>query len=195
MRRPSSLLCCFCFLACGLNATQVRSEDWTRFRGPNGQGVSSETELPIQWSASENVAWKTSIPGNGWSSPIVHGEHLFLTTTTEDGESCHVICVDRKTGNIRWDREVHRQQTGAKRLQNSYATPTPLTDGKQVYAVFADGTIVAVDYEGATVWKNSEVKSHSLHGLGASPILVGAQLIMPFDGSSADEKALGCKTP
>lgn len=188
------LLCCF-FLVSDFTAARLRAENWTRFRGPNGQGVSSEAELPTEWSATTNIAWKTSIPGNGWSSPIVHEDFVFLTTTTDEGQSCHLIGIDRKTGNVRWDREVHRQQTGAKRLQNSYATPTPLTDGKQVYAVFSDGTIVAVDIEGNLIWKNTEVKFHSLHGLGASPILVDDQLIMPFDGSSPDEKTLGWKTP
>ena len=166
-----------------------------RFRGPNGQSVSSERDLPVRWSADENVVWRTSIPGNGWSSPIVHDDHVFLTTTTEDGVSCRIICVDRKDGSIEWNTEVHRQVPGAKRMQNSYATPTPVTDGKHVYAVFYDGTAVAVDYSGKRVWKNSEVKFFSLHGLGASPILAHGQLIMPFDGSSREETRIGFKVP
>ncbi len=141
------------------------AENWTRFRGPNGQGVSSESDLPVKWSASENVAWKTSIPGSGWSSPIVYDNHIFLTTTTEEGVSCRVLSVNRKDGSIEWNTEVHRQETGPKRKQNSYATPTPVTDGERVYAVFFDGTAVAVDFDGNLVWTNSEVKFHSLHGL------------------------------
>lgn len=171
------------------------AENWMRFRGPNGQGISSEVDLPVTWSASENIAWKTHIPGNAWSSPIVFDEHLFLTTTTEEGASCHVICVNRNDGSIAWNAEVHRQETGAKRKQNSYATPTPVTDGKRVYAVFSDGTAVAIDFSGALVWKNSEVKFHSLHGLGASPLLAHDQLVMPFDGSSRDDQKVGWKIP
>ncbi len=90
----------------------VSAEDWMRFRGPNGQGVSSEMNLPVTWSANDNVAWKTSIPGNGWSSPIVYNEHVFLTTTTEEGVSCRVICVNRADGSIAWNTEVHRQKPG-----------------------------------------------------------------------------------
>lgn len=192
MRAIKPLLC---LAISGAMFAPANAENWTRFRGPNGQGVSSETDLPAKWSATDNVVWKTNIPGDGWSSPIVHGDHVFLTATTEEGKSCRVICVDRKSGDVAWNKEVHRQETRAKRAQNSYATPTPLTDGKQVYAVFSDGTVVAVDYDGEPVWKNSDVKFNSLHGLGASPILVGDQLIMPFDGSSSDDKKVGWKIP
>ena len=173
----------------------AHADDWTRFRGANGQGVSGETNLPLRWSSTENVVWKTPIPGNAWSSPIVSGDRVFLTTTTEEGKVCRVICVNRKSGDIQWNKEVHRQELRAKRAQNSYATPTPVTDGKKVYCVFSDGTVVAVDFQGEVVWKNSEVTFHSLHGLGASPLLVGDQLIMPFDGSSAEENKVGWKIP
>lgn len=173
----------------------VSAENWTRFRGPNGQGVSSETQLPLTWDANKNVLWKTKIPGEGWSSPIVHGEHIFLTTATEEGVSCRVVCVHPEDGTIAWNHEVHRQVTGPKRRQNSYATPTPVTDGKQVYAVFYDGTAVALDFSGKLVWKNSDVKFHSLHGLGASPVLALGQLIMPFDGSSREQQRVGWKEP
>ena len=171
------------------------AENWTRFRGANGQGISTEKDLPIEWSDTQNVVWKTEIPGNGWSSPVVFEDHIFLTTATNDGKSCRVICLKRKDGAIVWNREVHVQETGPKRDQNSYATPTPVTDGKKVYAVFADGAVVAVDYQGQLLWKNSEVEFHSLHGLGASPILIGDQLIMPFDGNSAEDRQIGWKIP
>lgn len=187
------LLLCLPFLIVAV--ATVHADDWLRFRGPNGQGVSDETNLPVKWSSTENVAWVTAIPGNAWSSPIIHGDRVFLTTTTDEGRTCRVICVDRNKGDIRWDREVHRQELRAKRAQNSYATPTPTTDGERVYAVFSDGTVVAVNYQGEVVWKNTEIDFHSLHGLGASPLLVGDQLIMPFDGSSPENKQLGWKIP
>ncbi len=173
----------------------ILAEDWMRFRGPNGQGISSETKLPLKWSAKDNIAWKTAIPGEGWSSPIVYQDRIFLTTATEEGVSCRIICVDRTDGTIVWNKEVHRQKTGPMRKQNSFATPTPVTDGKRVYAVFYDGTVAAVDLSGKFVWKNSDVQFFSLHGLGASPILADGQLIMPFDGSSREETRLGWKIP
>ncbi len=171
------------------------AENWTRFRGDNGQGVSTETNLPVSWSKTQNVRWKTAIPGEGWSSPIVFEDRVFVTTATEDGESCHVVSIDREQGKILWNVEVHRQKPGAKRAQNSYATPTPVTDGERVYAVFSDGAVVAVDFTGSLIWKNTEVDFHSLHGLGASPVLVGDLLVMPFDGSSREEQTLGWKQP
>ena len=184
-----------CF-ACLLTAfDSAWGENWMRFRGPTGQGISSETKLPVTWSATKNIKWKTSLPGKGWSSPIVFEDHVFLTTSTEEGVSCRVICINRKDGSIAWTTEVHRQKPGAMRKQNSYATPTPVTDGKHVYSVFYDGTVTAVDLSGKLVWKNSEVKFFSLHGLGASPILANGQVIMPFDGSSREETELGWKVP
>lgn len=171
------------------------AENWTRFRGPNGQGISSENNLPVRWSGTDQVAWKTAIPGKGWSSPIVYGRQVFLTTATEDGVSCRIICVNRDDGSIAWNTEVHRQKPGPMRRQNSYATPTPVTDGKRVYAVFYDGTVAAVDFAGKPVWKSQEVDFFSLHGLGASPVLVDGQLIMPYDGSSEEESRVGWKIP
>ena len=185
----------FCF-AFWLTATDSAwGENWMRFRGPTGQGISSETELPVTWSATKNIKWKTSLHGKGWSSPIVFEDHVFLTASTEEGVSCRVICINRKDGSIAWTTEVHRQKPGPMRKQNSYATPTPVTDGKHVYSVFYDGTVTAVDFSGKLVWKNSEVKFFSLHGLGASPILVNGQVIMPFDGSSREETKVGWKIP
>jgi outer membrane protein assembly factor BamB len=194
MRLTSPFLS-LCFLVLISAFVPVGADNWTRFRGKNGQGVSGEMNLPLKWSSTENVVWKTPIPGNAWSSPIVYGDHVFLTTATDEGRECRVICVNRKSGEIHWNNAVHHQELNAKRAQNSYATPTPIADGKNVYSVYSDGTVVAVDFQGEVIWKNSEVKFHSLHGLGASPLLVGDQLIMPFDGSSAEEKQVGWKIP
>jgi len=120
---------------------------------------------------------------------------VFVTTATEEGASCRVICVNRVDGSIAWNKQVHRQKPGPKRLQNSYATSTPVTDGERVYAVFYDGTVVAVGFSGYLIWKSSEIKYFSVHGLGASPILAHGQLIMPFDGSSREESKIGFKVP
>jgi outer membrane protein assembly factor BamB len=178
-----------------LGPALVCAENWPGFRGPTGQGVSTERDLPTQWSTTENVAWKTAIPGAGWSSPIVYGDRVFVTTAEDEGASCHVICLDRTSGKILWNVEVFRQELRRKQDKNSFATPTPVTDGERVYAVFADGGIAAVDYEGRVVWTNREVKHYSQHGLGASPILHGDLVIMPFDGSSDGDKSVGWKKP
>jgi outer membrane protein assembly factor BamB len=166
------------------------SENWPRFRGPTGQGISSETGLPTQWSAEENIAWKTPIPGEGWSSPVVFDDRVFVTSATDDGKSCHVICVDRRTGEIAWNTKVFEQVPKHKREDNSYATPTPVTDGEHVYAVFSSGGIAALNMAGKVVWTNEDIEFFSQHGLGASPILHENLLIMPFDGSSPGEDSL-----
>lgn len=179
-----------------LAISSLRAEEWPMFRGPSGQGTSAEDEPPVKWSATENVTWKTPIPGEGWSSPIVWKDHVFVTTATEEGLSLRVIALARKTGAILWNVEVARQMPRKKRAENSYASPTPCTDGKQVYAVFADGTMAALDFTGNIKWTNRDIKFYSHHGLGASPILFKNLLIMPFDGSSdGDDNKLGWKIP
>jgi outer membrane protein assembly factor BamB len=181
---------------CILLHTPGSAENWPRFRGPTGQGISHESGLPVEWSAEENIAWKTAIPGAGWSSPIVFGDRIFVTTATDDGKSCHVICMDRRSGEILWNTKVFEQVPKHKREDNSYATPTPVTDGEHVYAVFSSGGIAALDMEGEVAWTNHDVEFFSQHGLGASPILHENLVIMPFDGSSAGEDYLvGFKKP
>ena len=176
------LLCCI-FIACG-KPGHPEIENWYRFRGPNGQGISQEIGLPTHWSETENIAWRTTIPGESWSSPIVWGNHIFLTTVTEEGARCYVIAIDRHTGNILWQRHVFTQQANMHRHDmNSYATPTPVTDGESVFALFADGSFVSLDFNGNIQWINRDLNWYSQHGLSASPILYNDLLILPVDQS------------
>jgi outer membrane protein assembly factor BamB len=189
-----------------LAAISAGAEQWPGFRGPTRQGISLERNLPLKWSASENVAWKTEIPGQGWSSPIVWGDRVFVTSTTDNETKCRVLCVDRKSGKILWNKEVFEQVPRRKEKKNSYATPTPVTDGQHVFAVFGDGSVAALTVEGSLVWTNREVQFYSRHGLGASPLLHEGLLIMPYDGSNpigkpgnypqvSDEERLGWQIP
>jgi outer membrane protein assembly factor BamB len=189
--RMRFLLTCSLLLA----ASFARADDWVRFRGPDGNGISTETNLPTKWSATENVVWKTKIPGVGWSSPIIQGKRVFLTAVTDGGKSCHILGLDRDTGAILWDREVLKQTPTHKRPENSDATPTPTTDGERVYAVFGEGGIAAVTVGGEPVWTYTDVKFYSHHGLSASPIVVGDVVIMPYDGSSKKEPPVGWQKP
>lgn len=176
------------------------AEDWTRFRGANGQGISTESNLPLLWNAAEgepqkNITWKVRLTTSGWSSPIVAGDSVFVTGTREEGTKCHVIRVRCSDGKILWDKEVHTQETFKMRRANSHATPTPVSDGRRLYAVFFDGTAISMDFDGTVLWKNTDFDFYSLHGLGASPVLADDLLIMPFDGSSREENTLGWKEP
>lgn len=190
MRTPLSLL------LIALLAAPASAENWPRFRGPTGQGISSEPNLPTQWSPTENIAWKTPIPGSAWSSPIVWNDRVFLTTATDNGVSCRVLCLDANTGQILWNKQVFQQQLKRKEGKNSYATPTPTTDGSLVYAAFADGSIAALDYSGNIAWTYRDYKYYSQHGLGNSPILYNDSLIMTYDPSNEiGDKQLGWKIP
>ncbi len=183
----SALLCSIA----GLDA-----ENWPQFRGPDHQGHSSETGLPWRWTATENVAWTTELPGQAWSSPIVWGDRGFVTTATDNGESCHIISLDRQSGKILWNREVFRQVPRRKEGRNTYATPTPATDGERVYACFGDGSFAALNLAGEVVWTNRDYRFYGQHGLGSSPILHDGLLIMARDGSSeGEDKKLGWQTP
>lgn len=184
-------------LGVALVSTSLLAENWPFWRGPSRQGISAETALPLHWSAQSNVVWKAEVLGEAWSSPIVYGEQIFVTTTTESGVNCHVIAFDRTTGRQQWSKKVFEQTPLKKERQNSYATPTPATDGERVYAVFGDGSVVAVSAKnGDILWVHREVKFYSQHGLGSSPVLHGDLLIMAFDGSSNGEnKRVGWQIP
>ena len=184
-------------LTLALATTTLLAENWPFWRGPTRQGISEETGLPLHWSAESNVVWKAEVPGEAWSSPIVFGDQVFVTTTTESGVNCHVLAYDRKNGKQQWNKKVFEQTPRKKEQRNSYATPTPATDGENVYAVFGDGSIVAVSAKrGDILWEHREVKFYSQHGLGASPVLHGDLLIMPFDASSTGEnKRIGWQIP
>jgi outer membrane protein assembly factor BamB len=89
--------------------------------------MSSEKGLPTEWSSTTNIAWKTEIPGEGWSSPVIYGDRVFVTTAVDTGVSCRVLCLKRQTGEILWNKEVVQQTPKRKEKRNSYATPTPVT--------------------------------------------------------------------
>lgn len=115
----------------------VFAEDWPEFRGPTGQGISTEHGLPLTWSETRNVKWKVAIPGRGWSSPAILGDRIWLTTATEEGKSLRAICVDRNSGAIQHNIEVFRLKQGAlKNGKNSQASPTPVLEGDRVYLHF-----------------------------------------------------------
>jgi outer membrane protein assembly factor BamB len=176
-----------------LTALAAYAENWPGFRGPTRQGISSERKLPV---AFKQPGWTTPLPGEAWSSPIVWGDRIFVTTATDEGKSCRVLGLDRNSGKILWDRHVFDQVLKRKEKKNSYATPTPVTDGKLVYAVFGDGSFAALDFNGSVVWTNREFPHYSQHGLGASPILHGDLLIMARDPSSeGDDRKVGWKIP
>jgi outer membrane protein assembly factor BamB len=158
--------------------------------------MSQEKGAPVEWSQTSNIAWKTPIPGEGWSSPIVFEDRVFVTTATDGGVSFRLLRLDRKNGTVLWDKEIFRQKAGHKQQFNSYASSTPVTDGQRVFVVGADGSIAAVSMDGIIVWTNRDVDFYSEHGLAISPILYEDLVIVAFDGSSpGPDTKLGWQTP
>jgi outer membrane protein assembly factor BamB len=161
----------------------TRAADWPEFRGPTQQGHSTETGLPLTWSESENVAWKSEIAGLGWSSPAIVGTRLWITTATEDGHSLRAIRLNTETGAIEKDVEVfHKEDPGKIHGKNSHASPTPvLRDGKVYVHYGRHGTACLTD-EGELVWKTELAYEHR-HGPGGSPVLFEDRLIINCDGT------------
>jgi len=175
---------------------QANAENWPGFRGPGRQGMSQEKDVPLEWSQTSNIAWKTPVPGEGWSSPIVFEDSIFVTTATDGGVSFRLLRIERKSGTILWDKEIFQQKAGHKQQFNSYASSTPVTDGQKVFVVAADGSIAAVSIEGNVVWTNHDVDFYSEHGLAVSPVLYEDLVIIAFDGSSSgSDPKLGWQKP
>jgi outer membrane protein assembly factor BamB len=182
-------------LASTVCSSAALAENWPQFRGPGGQGRSSEVGLPLKWTDTENVAWKTEVPGESWSSPIVWGERVFVTTATDEGRSCRVLTLDRKQGSVVWNVEVLQQEPIYRQDRNTNATPTPATDGERVYVCFGDGSLAALDFDGRVLWTNRDYPFYSQHGLASSLLLYQDLVIQARDGSSAEDKELGWQRP
>jgi outer membrane protein assembly factor BamB len=173
-----------------------RAQDWPQFRGPDGQGHSSERNLPAEWSETKNVVWKTRVAGLGWSSPAVAGGRVWLTSATEDRDIfLRVLAFDVQTGAEIVNVELFRLKNARDiNPKNSFASPTPVVDGDRVYVHFgADGT-AALTTSGEVVWK-TKLPYQSQHGAGGSPIVYGDLLIVSCDGhDTAFVAALDKKT-
>lgn len=177
------------WLACF--AVSTAASDWTEFLGSRGDGISAETQLPAQWSESDHVAWKTAIAGLGWSSPVVSGNRVFLTTAvpqTETDKSQHslrVICLSADDGKPVWDVEVFQHAADEKvemHAKNSHASPTPIVEGDHLFVHFGPHGTACLKLDGSVVWKNSDLKYAPQHGNGGSPAIAGDKLIICCDG-------------
>ncbi len=173
-----------------LGAVQVFSGDWPEFRGPTGQGHASESRLPLQWSKDQNVAWKQTVPGTGWSSPVIVDGKVFLTTAVSAGKenpSLRTLCFDARTGKSLWDTEVFTSsetQTGSLHNKNSYASPTPLVHQGRIYVHFGHHGTACIDLKGKVLWRNNTMKYSPVHGSGASPAWCDGKIVFSVDGAS-----------
>ncbi len=186
----------------------LAGDRWPQFRGPQSMGVADDPSLPDTWSQTENVAWKTEIPGNGWSSPVVWGEKIFVTSVVAEGETekpkkglyfggerkapdtphhWMIYCVDWKSGKIRWEREGYKSVPQMSRhLKNTFASETPVTDGERVYAYFGNVGLYCYDMEGKQLWKKELGPFKTRYGWGtaASPVLYKDRIYIVNDNET-----------
>lgn len=170
-------------------ALPARAEDWTEFRGPTGQGIVTKGDLPTKWNKDTNIAWKQSIPGKGWSSPIVTAGRIYLTTAVQVKDSLDLsleaLCLDAATGAILWQKEVFRQDSKtspAIHSKNSHASPTPLIRGEKLFVHFGHQGTACLNLKGDILWKNTSLHYAPVHGNGGSPMLVDELLVFSCDG-------------
>ena len=208
MKTNHALLMIMAILIAGLNPLVTSASDavWPQFLGPGSRALSGNANLPDRWSATENVAWKIEIPGRGWSSPIAWGDRVFLTTVVGQDEAelpkkglygggerpevpsseyqWKVLCLDLLSGKVLWERLVHHgPPPSPAHSKNSYASETPVTDGKRVYAYFGNVGVFCLDMEGRPVW-SKQLSPHATRngwGMASSPVLHGDRLYLVND--------------
>ncbi len=157
---------------------------WPQFRGPTGDGHAQATGLPLRWSETENVVWKTAIHDKGWSSPVIWGRQIWLTTALEDGKELFALCIDRDSGKILHDIKLFEvEKPGFCPPFNSYASPTPVIEEGRVYIHFGSpGTACLDTATGKVLWQRRDLPCDHWRAAGSSPVLAGGLLILTFDG-------------
>lgn len=189
------------FGVCALAYT-ADAEDWTRFRGANGAGVSQETGISMKWSESENLKWSLDLPGAGSSSPIVSGDRIFVTCYAGEGRALvrHLVCVDRVNGEIAWSKTVPAEQPEdgyqGYLTEHGYASNTPVTDGEHLFVFFGKSGLMAFDLEGEMLWRVSvgTESSNRRWGSGSSLILYKNLVIVNASEESQSIRALDKET-
>ena len=161
----------------------ISAKEWTKFRGPTGDGHVTVKSIPLKWSDTENVKWKVSVPGKGWSSPVISKGKIYLTSAVAEGDNqdaadvhreLRVICYDSSDGKELWDTTVFEQKPLKRPIhsKNSHASPTPIIEDGKVYVHFGHMGSACLDSKGKILWKNNELKYDPLHGNGGTPIIV-----------------------
>ena len=180
MRSATSL-----FLALTLMASANAGQDWPQFRGPSGDGHSDAKNLPLNWSESENITWKVPVHGRGWSSPVVVGSQVWMTSATPDGRQLSVIVVDKKSGKVLFDKKLYdvAEPQFAHKF-NSYASPTPVAEAGRVFVTWGSPATACIDTRSfKIIWERRDLVCDHFRGAGSSPILFENLVIMNHDGA------------
>ena len=169
------------------NCQQIKAQqnDWTHFRGSHLDGISAETEVPVSWNDTTNIIWKSDITGRGWSSPVVLGDQIWITSASENGKKMSGVCLDFNSGKIIFELPLFQPDTAyPKHSINTYATPTPCIEDGFVYLHFGTyGTICVKTSNGETVWKRTDLNCNHVQGSGASPMIYKDFLILHIEGT------------
>ena len=166
-------------------ATLHAADNWPQFRGPQGNGISDAKALPLSWSETNNVVWKTAIHGRSWSSPVVWGNQVWVTTANDDGTELFAVCLARDTGKITHDLKLFTlaKQTDIRKF-NTYASPTPVLEDGRLYVTFGSPGTACVDTKtGKTLWERRDLECNHFRGAGSSPVIFENLMLMNFDGS------------
>ncbi|MBL8187607.1 MAG: PQQ-binding-like beta-propeller repeat protein [Acidobacteria bacterium] len=168
-----------------LSPLAFASDNWPQFRGPDGTGHSDATGLPTEWGEGKNIVWKTPIHDRGWSSPVVFGKQVWLTTASKDGRQLFALCLDRDTGKIIRDIKLFDvAQPQYAHPFNTYASPTPVIEQGRVYITFGSPGTAAIDTKTfKVIWERRDFECNHFRGSGSSPIIFRDLLLMHFDGS------------
>lgn len=168
-------------LVTALTAAAANDTDWSRFRGPNGSGISETKGLPAEFGPDKNVIWKVDLP-QGFSSPIIHGNRIFLTGLRD--QNLVTIAVDRTNGKVLWERNAPRDRTEKLDKRNRPAAASAATDGQYVAVFFGDYGLITYDVNGKELWKQPLGPFNNIYGMGASPIFLDNKVILPIDQST-----------
>ncbi len=165
------------------------TDEWYQFRGPTGLGHAAAYEAPLHWGPEQNVEWKTPIPGNGWSSPVLVDGKIYLTTAVRDAgnTTLHALCLNAVNGTILWNKEIFQptsEETRQMHSKNSLASPTPIVFDGKLYVHFGHMGTAALNLNGDIVWKQEDIDYPPVHGNGGSPALVHDLLVFSCDGGS-----------
>jgi outer membrane protein assembly factor BamB len=174
-------------MLCLTMALPAAADNWPCWRGPAQDGVSAEKDLPITWSATQNVRWKVPVPGTGVSAPVVWGDRVVVTSSAgRSGEELLLVCVHRDSGRVLWQRTFFGSIVPEGQFPpGGMAVPTPASDGKRIYALYGTGDLVCVDADGKPVWLRSLAEEYGVFrnrwGMAASPLLLDGLLVVQVD--------------
>ncbi len=174
-----------CVLSILFVISATAADNWPQFRGPKGDGHTDSRNLPLKWSETENVTWKVPIHDRGWSSPVIWGDQIWLTTAAPDGRKLYAICIDKNSGKTLYDKQLFEiAEPQFAHAFNSYASPSPVIEEGRVYITFGSPGTACIDTRTfKTLWTREDIVCDHFRGAGSSPVIYRNLLINNYDGA------------